>query len=108
MTEFKVGDKVRVQNGRLLSTIISIGTRSDGRVIATVETELGSCDTWEIASLKLVNMGYAVKSIFTDTGIIVFQHISDAKNYIEKMDIQNVTIVEIETDLFVDKNKQNG
>lgn len=103
MTEFKVGDKVRVQNGRLLSTIISIGTRSDGRVIATVETELGSCDTWEIASLKLVNMGYAVASCLGGEIIAIFPKKCWAEDYAEIMKPWNVEIVEIETELFINK-----
>lgn len=106
MTEFKVGDKVRVKDGGYLSTIISIGNRSDGRLIVTVENQSGACITWAATSLEPVNIGYAVRSIY-DNGhtVAIFSKKSWAENYIDLLKSETLKIVEIETDLFVDKNK---
>jgi len=108
MIEFKVGDKVRFykyQNKEIF-TIISLFKDMRNEDLVCVQSEENYYYfTVDYKDLTPVNMGYAVKSNFTDTGIVVFQHRSDAKNYIEKMNIQNATIVETETDLFINKNK---
>jgi hypothetical protein len=106
--ELKVGDKVRFYNyqNKEIFTIISLFKDMRNEDLVCVQSgKTYFYFTAHYKDLTPVNMGYAVKSNFTDTGIVVFQHKSDAKNYIEKMNIQNATIVEMETDLFINNNK---
>jgi len=107
MKEFKVGDKVRIEGSYAVYTIISLGTSSDCKTIATLENSSNSPGVFwvkHIYDLHPINIAYAVVSkVDNENGIVaIFKHEQMAKSFIEnyRINIQWLKIKEIETDIF--------